>query len=428
MSTKMYFDSGIFTIRPFSNHVWEQSLDTERLRKVISIIIVDDEEFITASLSRFIAEYHPEYKVAGTFSNVQEAISFLRKKPIDVIISDIRMPGTDGLEMIRQIREFLPKAEILIISGYSEFEYAQKACAYRVTNYLLKPIDRKELSSNLKNIAERFKKLLPNSNHEDDETQMVFIDLLCRVISDKQELHRRFDELELSTQSADWKGCFLSVTLKDDTLHLLTRTVDDISAAMLNGIRSQLSQYISIYLFRHHMNFYFVLLSSQALPFFSVQSLSDSLSKILGHLCSAKTITVFDSLDDLLTTQEMPVHAVDSDIESDQVIKHAKDFIRAHYADNLSREDVANAVYLDGAYFSRLFKQKAGMSFISYLTQVRMEKAVELLATQMSTTEIASAVGYLHRNRFITNFKEYSGYTPNEYRKKFLMGEGQNGK
>ena len=61
------------------------------------------------------------------------------------------------------------------------------------------------------------------------------------------------------------------------------------------------------------------------------------------------------------------------------------------------------------------------MSFISYLTQVRMEKAVELLKTQMNVSDIAEAVGYMHRNRFITNFRKYSGYSPTEYRKEILM-------
>ena len=52
-----------------------------------------------------------------------------------------------------------------------------------------------------------------------------------------------------------------------------------------------------------------------------------------------------------------------------------------------------------------------------------MEKAIELLSTQMSITDIAAAVGYLHRNQFISNFRKYSGFTPNDYRRKILIGE-----
>ena len=63
------------------------------------------------------------------------------------------------------------------------------------------------------------------------------------------------------------------------------------------------------------------------------------------------------------------------------------------------------------------------MSFIEFLTTIRMEKAIELLSTQMSITDIAAAVGYLHRNQFISNFRKYSGFTPNDYRRKILIGE-----
>lgn len=254
---------------------------------MFTLAIIDDEEYVTSSLSKYIAQQHSLFRVSATFTNAEEALAYLRHNPIDVIITDIRMPHMDGLQMLEQIRTFLPDACVLVISGYSEFEYARKACSFNVRNYLLKPIDFQELSKNLNSIAQHLSKF-PSAPVADSEN------------------------------SAD-------------------RIVSNIG------------------------------------------------------------------------------------VEDDTVIQYAKNYIRTHYADDISRDAVASSVYLDGAYFSRLFKQKTGQSYIDFLTEVRMEKAIELLATHSSITEISKAVGYFHRNQFITNFRKYTGYTPNDYRAKVLL-------
>ena len=98
-------------------------------------------------------------------------------------------------------------------------------------------------------------------------------------------------------------------------------------------------------------------------------------------------------------------------------------YIQAHFQDDLTREDVADAVFLSSAYFSRFFKQKTGLSFIDYLTTIRMQKAVELLGTRMKVGDIAKKVGYQSRNRFFINFRLYTGYNPTEYRRQILRME-----
>ncbi len=101
----------------------------------------------------------------------------------------------------------------------------------------------------------------------------------------------------------------------------------------------------------------------------------------------------------------------------DMRIEKAKNYIRQHFCENISRKDVASQVYLSAAYFSRLFMDKTGESFICYLTGLRMRKAAELLAGPMNIEEIAKEVGYQSRNRFSINFREYCGCTPVEYRR-----------
>ena len=70
----------------------------------------------------------------------------------DIVITDIRMPGMDGLDFIERARELNPEIVFVIISGYSDFDFAKRAIKYGVSDYLLKPIDEAELRSNLANI------------------------------------------------------------------------------------------------------------------------------------------------------------------------------------------------------------------------------------------------------------------------------------
>ena len=99
------------------------------------------------------------------------------------------------------------------------------------------------------------------------------------------------------------------------------------------------------------------------------------------------------------------------------VAAEAQQYIRKHYADDLSLDEVSFRVNISPYYFSKLFKSETGMNFIDYLTQVRMEHAKTLLAqTGKSMKEICRAVGYADPNYFSRSFKKNVGVTPTEYK------------
>jgi two-component system, response regulator YesN len=100
------------------------------------------------------------------------------------------------------------------------------------------------------------------------------------------------------------------------------------------------------------------------------------------------------------------------------VLKLAQEFIAAHYAQSLTLEHVADQVALSPPYFSRIFKQEMGCTFIEYLTRVRMDEARRLLrTTTLSLAEISYAVGYQNPNYFSEVFKSLEGMTASAYRR-----------
>ena len=118
-----------------------------------SLVIVDDEDFCCVAIRNFVTKMHPEYSRIKTFANGADAWAYVRQEGADVLITDIRMPGLDGLELARLVYEHSPETAVIIISSYNEFEYAREAIRYRPVDYLLKPLDYRELSGCFQKIA-----------------------------------------------------------------------------------------------------------------------------------------------------------------------------------------------------------------------------------------------------------------------------------
>jgi two-component system, response regulator YesN len=121
---------------------------------LFSVLIVDDEEDIREGLKTIIDWEKEGFKIAGLAENGVQALEFYKNNKPELIITDIKMPGMDGLEFVRQLRAFDSEVKILIISGYNDFSYAKKAMKYGVNSYLLKPVDIEELGRELGCIRE----------------------------------------------------------------------------------------------------------------------------------------------------------------------------------------------------------------------------------------------------------------------------------
>lgn len=121
---------------------------------MFKVLLVDDEVFVRKGLQELIDWEQLGYVVAGEAENGEEALAMMESLRPDLVITDIRMPVLDGLELIRSVMETGGLDPIfIIISGYHDFKYAQQALRYGVHDYVLKPIDDEELSAALKKLA-----------------------------------------------------------------------------------------------------------------------------------------------------------------------------------------------------------------------------------------------------------------------------------
>ncbi len=110
----------------------------------MKILIIDDEPKIRNGLSNLLSR-REGWEVAGAYENASEALKYLAVNQVDVMITDIKMPEISGLELIARIRERDKKTAIIILSGYSDFQFAQRAIEPGVSRYLTKPTNSREL-------------------------------------------------------------------------------------------------------------------------------------------------------------------------------------------------------------------------------------------------------------------------------------------
>lgn len=385
------------------------------------VVIVDDEGTIVHSLCKYIAAQLPEFEVTGTFANGCDALHFLREHPADIVLTDICMPQMDGLALAKALSEQLPQCVVIILSGFGEFEYAQQAIRYHVFTYILKPLDYRELKGLLHDAVQTASERRIASAVgalESDTAVRFFRDLLFGAFFSQKELRSRYEQLRLPTPLEQTQGYLARLSLTAAPSPALQ------PAELCRALEVSAPDIRCYYVRRTEREYFFLILSEAPPAQDSAQRAVRVLEKHFGLRCSVELYRSFSSLREFVQVNRTVSGQSNAQVEPYvQLMQKAIRYIRRHYSEDLSRESVAAAFYLSPSHFSALFKQETGCSFKDYLTNVRMQTAVELLSTPMLINDIAEKVGYHNRNRFIINFKNYTSYTPTEYRKQVLSME-----
>ncbi len=148
---------------------------------MLKVLLVDDEPFIVQGLSVLLNWEEEGCIIAATAQNGREALEYLRKEQVDLIIADIKMPEMTGLELLETIRrEGISDAYFVILSGYGEFSYAQQAIHYSCMDYVLKPVERDVLAGIIRKAANMSAK---EARRQEDKRKMEGAYLARNVIS-----------------------------------------------------------------------------------------------------------------------------------------------------------------------------------------------------------------------------------------------------
>lgn len=190
---------------------------------MIKVLLADDEEKVCQLIYHLVDWEEKNMKVCGIAHNGIEALEIVERECPDIVITDIRMPGIDGLELIKKVKEKKDDIDCIIISGYSEFDYAQKAIRYGVEDYLLKPINKEELSECLDKIKNNYKvksglftEEEKRQKENDREVQNLRTHFLNELLSNNKDWDRTIEEVNTMYYYHFSQDHFQFVTIKFD--------------------------------------------------------------------------------------------------------------------------------------------------------------------------------------------------------------------
>ena len=158
------------------------------------LMFVDDEKLILDGLKYILDWNSMDLEIVHEAKNGRDALDKFKEEPVDIVITDINMPIMSGLTLINEIKKINKDVSFIVLSGYDEFSYAQKAISLGVENYILKPIDDMELEETIKKICKKKLESEKNNNLEEQ---------LNKVLSNETSLNEKYKKLSLKKK---WTG------------------------------------------------------------------------------------------------------------------------------------------------------------------------------------------------------------------------------
>jgi len=360
------------------------------------VFFVDDEASMRAGIRESIDWSDSGFTLAGEAPDGEMALSLMQEIIPDILITDIRMPFMDGIELSRQVKKAMPWIKIVILSGHDEFEYAKQAITIGVEDYLLKPVTSAKLMETLNEIAIRIEKER-RSNVEKLIASMQDISSSGKMPLTNIEKLPVIDKLRYATK-AD-----------------APKFVEDYLSSFDNNA-------ITSFIFLYYI-FMDILLSSSKI----IEEFGGNAKELLSEYFDAGNMLQdgadIEKIRSLLTSVlERVVEFRDAAAGSkySDIIVKAQEYIKNNYSDkDISLHTVAKEVSISPNHFSTIFSKETGETFISYITGVRIEQAKVLLkTTQLRTSDIGYEVGYNDTQYFSYVFKKQTGMTPKEFRGK----------
>lgn len=367
------------------------------------VFLVDDEIVIRENIRTSINWNEEGFDYCGDAPDGEMALPMIEELQPDILITDIKMPFMNGLELSTVVRKLLPDTKIVILSGHDDFAFAKQAIRIGVEDYCLKPIGSDDLLRVLHLIS---RKLDKEAGGVDNFHSM------------KQNLFRHVEHFRTGMRREDYSG-WLDRSRFIECLH-------EGSPGQSDHIVRPFSERLEDIDWNTTLYGYYLLHELTVEVIREADSLFRSVpspDKVLAS-CQKAIQQVNGAEDAMEYLRELAEQFWQWRSQSSQkygeLIARVKSFVQTHYADeNLSLQDAADHVCVSPSHLSKIFSQETGQTFIDYLMQTRIQHAkILMLSSDAKSYEIAYRVGYHDPHYFSSLFKRVTGMNIRDFRKR----------
>ncbi|PYE49647.1 response regulator [Paenibacillus barcinonensis] len=364
------------------------------------VIVADDEPFMLEGWRTMIDWQGCGYELCGTATDGEEALELIGMVNPDLVVTDIQMPVLDGLGLIRTMREELRyDSQIVIVTGYSEFGYAQQAIRYRVNEYVLKPLVPEEIHELLRSM------IVPLELQRQETAQLFASEQLeaAQLLDTPAEVNDTIGENDLENMTSHAKQ--LLTLMEAGDIKGITTAVDQMMQEIQGSLLGlSLTQSMVLYIHGELLRKYRVLGADSML-------LQDHTWHQTERWITGELKRLFVRITETFAA------ATQSDAGTGGLVTEAVQYLKQHYRSKIKLQQLANHIHVNAAYLGQQFKREMGVSFSEYVHRLRIEEARRLLRrTNMKISDIAFELGYHDAEYFTEKFKALTGELPSLYK------------
>jgi len=395
-----------------------------------NLIIVDDEQIIRNFYSTIIDWESIGFSVSKVCKNGNEALEFIKNNVVDCLITDIKMSPISGIELLKLSKDINPNIKVVLVSAYSDFEFAKEAVKHSASDYLLKPLYAEELTQCMLKIKKELDEQ-KKSNMVIYNYQRNFINSVLKGdYNDSKNLLEILSEYNIDF-TKDSKIALVGFMTEENTLNdaIVAHEKDAFYISLQRFINEMLPETNGFFLMCEDKIITYLLytkhndLSFEATVKNHIEGLKKTLKKYMEIAVEDVETTYIGGIEDLknysLNQSEYKNGTNDYDNYATTSVKAAKKYIEINYGEDISLEKISSMYYLSPGYFSKIFKRNFGITYVEFLVKYRMKKAKELLTeTDHKIYTIGQLVGYENTKHFTKTFKAFYNISPKEYREK----------
>ena len=372
------------------------------------VLFAEDELLVRLGLQNSIPWSKYEMEVAALADNGMEAYRFFEEIHPDILITDLRMEGMDGLELVKRVREIDKECAIVVISCLNDFETLRKLIPYNINAYVLKAsisIDEvcnvlEQTKEYLISIGRTAKRVIPDLEKPEDIISKYLLGDTVISLEDDFEI---FEHLLLFSLEEENKDKINKLAM-DFIYELVNR---QIPGEMLVPLKDK--------------EFCVFYRSTEKKMDERIKRINNSIGDFLGvrfkitHSSRRKAENLKDWFDRAYVQQ----YEINIDENSGKaLIQKSIEYMQEHFRESLTLTDISRTIGLSVSYFSYLFKQETGKNYIEYLNEIRLLATMkDLMNTDEKVVVVAQKNGFQNLEYFSRYFKKQTGESPARWRK-----------